>query len=209
MLLRIVPVGNLRTNCYIAIDDDTRGALVIDPGGNAERILRTLERTAARVECIVLTHSHYDHVLAAGEVRAHTGAPLAIHAAEAACLAMPPGLLPDLAPECLPALSADLLLTDNAVIAFGGLRAIVLHTPGHSPGSVSLWVPSEGVVFGGDLLFREGIGRTDLEGCSQVDLERSVRTRLFTLPPETVVCPGHGPSTTIAHERAHNPWFAD
>ncbi len=207
MLLRVIPVGTFRTNCYLVASEGDRHALLIDPGADADRILHATADLAVAVDLIALTHSHYDHVLAAEEIRTRTGAPLAIHSAEAGWLAHPPGLPTSRAPQNSLPISADLLLAGGNVLSIGGLTAQVLHTPGHSPGGVSIWIEADGVVFCGDVLFREGIGRTDLAGSNYSDLVRSVREQLFALPPGTVVLPGHGPRTTIAHEQAHNPWL--
>ncbi len=207
MLLRVIPVGTLRTNCYLVASEGDRHALLIDPGADADRILRATADLAVAIDLIALTHSHYDHVMAAEEIRTRTGAPLAIHSAEARWLANPPGLLASMGPQNSPTISADRLLAGGDVLSVGGLTAQVLHTPGHSPGGVSIWIEADGVVFCGDVLFREGIGRTDLAGSNYADLVRSVREQLFALPPGTVVLPGHGPRTTIAHEQEYNPWL--
>lgn len=208
MILRTLEVGVLRTNCYLVACEETREAIIIDPGDDAEQILEFVEELEVEVQLIVLTHFHFDHVLAAGAVRSRTQAPLAIHRSEAAYLANPPSLFRFFAPNVPRDLVAGRLLRDGDHLAVGRMDGIVLHTPGHSPGGISLWLPDEGVVFCGDTLFREGMGRTDFPGARQQTLVRSIRERLFSLPDETVVYPGHGPQTTIGHERRHNPWVS-
>jgi len=206
MILRALAVGPLATNCYILGGEEDRRGLVIDPGDEAERIAAEIVAEGLCVQAILLTHSHFDHVLAADALRAATGAPIAIHTAEADWLAHPPAPLRAYV-DPWPAFSADRTLADGDVLEVGALTVRVLHTPGHSPGGASYWVAGEGVVFCGDALFREGIGRTDLPGGDGETLAQSIRERLFTLPEETIAYPGHGPSTTIGHERRRNPWL--
>ena len=209
MILRTLMVGDLDTNCYLVGCSETHAGLVIDPGGHAERILDAVRELALDVQLVVLTHYHFDHILAADDVCEATGAPLAIHRAEGELLTNPPALFRFFAPATPSGMVADRLLDDDEVIEVGDLRVRVLATPGHSPGGISLWVEGEDVVFSGDALFREGVGRTDFPGSSSEVLMRSIRQRLYTLPDETAVYPGHGPSTTIGHERANNPWVPD
>ena len=206
MILRTFVVGQLKTNCYLVGCEHTRLAMIIDPGGDAEKILDAIQESKVKVQHVVLTHFHFDHVMAADAVLAATNASLAIHHVEAAYLSDPPALFRYFTPSVPRGLVADLLLHDGDDLAVGQLNTKILHTPGHSPGSVSLWIAQEEGVFCGDVLFREGVGRADFPGCSREALERSIRERLFALPDETTVYPGHGPKTTIGHERRHNPW---
>ncbi|MCD6520829.1 MAG: MBL fold metallo-hydrolase [Anaerolineae bacterium] len=209
MILRRLIVGRLHTNCYIVGCEETKEALVIDPGGDAPVILEAIRELKVAVPYIVLTHFHFDHVLAADPVRTQTEALLAIHEAEAELLANPPVLFRLFSPQGLHGIIADRLLHEGDVLQVGRLEVHVLHTPGHSPGSISLWLPQEKVVFCGDLLFREGVGRVDFPGGDQQALLQSIREKLFSLPYDTVVYPGHGPETVISHERHHNPWVGD
>lgn len=206
VILLTLVVGALQTNCYLVGCERTHEAMIIDPGGDAERILASVRDLGVRVSHIVLTHFHFDHVLAVDPVRSETGAVLAIHESDAGYLAGPPVLFRFFTPRVPGDLVAGRLLHDGDLLSVGGIRAQVLHTPGHSPGGISLYVASEGVVFCGDTLFRDGLGRTDFPKCSRQTLMRSVRERLFALPDETVVYPGHGPDTTIGRERRYNPW---
>lgn len=207
MRLSSLTVGRLRANCYVLACERTREALVIDPGGDLPDILDALTGLAAHGSLIALTHYHFDHVLAADGLRRATKAPLAIHRVEAALLAKPPALFRFFQEERL-SLTADRLLEDGDRLNVGDLTVEVVATPGHSPGGVSYWLEAEKVVFSGDTLFREGVGRTDFPGGNAELLLRSIRDRLFALPDDTVVCPGHGSQTTIGHERRHNPWAA-
>ncbi|MBC7236046.1 MAG: MBL fold metallo-hydrolase [Chloroflexi bacterium] len=206
MILQRLVVGPLSSNCYLVGCDETREAMIIDPGGDAEEILAAVEKHKLHVTLVVLTHFHFDHALAAKPVCQATGARLAIHYLEVGYLREPPVLFRLFSPEVPRGLEADLLLHDGDVLQIGTLQARVLHTPGHSPGSISLWLEQEGVLFSGDLLFQDGVGRTDFPGSSAWELMRSIQERIFTLPEETVVYPGHGPETTVGTEKRYNPW---
>lgn len=208
MILRTLVVGQLKTNCYLVGCPRTHEALVIDPGGDVEDILSAVREVGAQVRQIVLTHFHFDHCLAAGPLRSATGASLLIHRDDAPYLTKPPALFRFFVPSTPRGLVADRALEDGEAILVGELTLKVLHTPGHSPGGISLWMPDEGVVFCGDTLFRDGLGRTDFPGSSHKVLLESIRNKLFTLPDETVVYPGHGPETTIGYEHRHNPWLS-
>jgi glyoxylase-like metal-dependent hydrolase (beta-lactamase superfamily II) len=206
MILRTLIVGVIKTNCYILACERTREAMVIDPGGDASKIMQAIEEMKVNVRRIVLTHFHFDHTMVAAEVREATGARLAVHRDEAAYLIEPPEALAIYSPDATRELHADTLLDDGVHIQVGELDFEVLHTPGHSPGSLSLWIPNEGAVFSGDVLFRGGIGRTDLPGSDFKTLFYTIRDKLFILPDETFVYPGHGSRTTIGYERQNNTW---
>ncbi len=205
MILRTLQVGPLASNCYLVGCERTQEGLLIDPGDDAPRIRQALEQTGLHIGLIVLTHYHFDHTAAAEALRQATGAPLAIHADEAELLRNPPALFRYFRPS-IPMLQADRLLKDGESLAIGGLEIVVLHTPGHSPGGISLHIPAEGVVFSGDTLFHQGVGRTDFPGGDKEVLEASIRNKLYVLPDETWVYPGHGPETTIGWEKRHNPF---
>jgi glyoxylase-like metal-dependent hydrolase (beta-lactamase superfamily II) len=207
MILRTLVVGQLKTNCYLIGCPRTQEAMVIDPGGDVEEILSAVRDLQVQVRQIVLTHFHFDHCLAAGPLRSATGASLLIHRDDAQYLTKPPALFRFFVPSTPRGLVADRTLEDGETLAVGDLNMKVLHTPGHTPGGISLWMPDEGVVFCGDTLFRDGLGRTDFPGSSYDALVESIRTKLFALPEETVVYPGHGPATTIGYERRNNPWL--
>lgn len=209
MLIETFPVGPLGCNCSILVDPVTRRAVVIDPGGDFEVIQRKLERAGATVMHIVHTHTHIDHVGATAPLQRWSGAPARIHEADrflyellpvqAALIGVPLPEVCDLAGD----------LEDDLTFRAGAVEIHVLHTPGHTPGSVSFVAPTpEGpVVFTGDTLFRRGIGRTDLWGGDSEAIFRSLRQKLLTLDEATRVVTGHGPSTTIGEEKRSNPFL--
>lgn len=199
-------VGPLGANCTLLADEQAREALVIDPGGDAPEILTRLAKWQLRVTAILHTHAHIDHIGASGELRRVTGAPVLLHPADEPLFvgAREQAALFGLeVPEPCP---VDRPLADGDTLHCGNLELVVLHTPGHSAGSVSFHVATAGRVVVGDTLFAGGIGRTDLFGGSFPTLVRSIRDRLYTLPPGTRVIAGHGPETTIGRERVHNPF---
>lgn len=208
MLLERLVVGRLQTNCYIVGCEQKNIAMIIDPGDEAERILKSVQAAELEATDIVLTHYHFDHILAATTLHGETGATLHIHEGEAEQLRHPPTLFRAFSPDIPQDLEADNLLQEGDTLSVGKLSAKVLHTPGHSPGGISLWLPEEDVVFCGDTLFREGLGRSDLPGGDHQTLIESICDKLLTLPEETRVYPGHGAPTTVAHEMRHNPWLA-
>jgi hydroxyacylglutathione hydrolase len=206
MIIRTVPVGITQTNCYIVGCEETQEGVVIDPGGHPERILKALKESDLTIRYVINTHCHFDHMGANAEIVDAIGAPLALHPAElptlqarggAALFGIPVNESP------LP----DVELEPGQVLEVGNLRLQVLHTPGHSPGSVTLYLEKENVAFDGDVLFAMGIGRTDLPGGDWDALMHSIREVLFALPAETVLYPGHGPKTTVGREKQSNPWF--
>jgi len=208
VIIEQLAVGPLQTNCYIVGDETSGEGIVIDPGGDGDTILQAVERLRLKINLVVNTHGHFDHVLANREVMEATGAPLAIHRDDADMLSNPLRGFAIFMGKFKPSPPATVFLEEGSAVECGSLRLQVLHTPGHSPGSVSLWCAEEKVVFSGDVLFNGGIGRTDFPGGSYRVLLASIRQKLFTLPDETVVYSGHGPKTTIGYERAHNPFLA-
>jgi len=207
MLLDALVVGSLDTNCYLVGCERTRACVVIDPGADADTILARLAQRNLSAQWIALTHSHFDHILAVPEILKKTGARLAIHSADADTLHNPPAWCRAYLPDLPAGISADRLLAHGDRFAVGDRELQVIHTPGHTPGGISLWIEREKVLFAGDTLFREGIGRADLHGGDGHQLLESIARRLLSLPDETIVYPGHGPSTTIAHEKRNNRWL--
>jgi hydroxyacylglutathione hydrolase len=214
----ILPVGMLQCNCSIIGDPETREALVVDPGDEAARILELLAKHALTVKAIVSTHAHIDHVGGLRKMQEATGAPVLMHGddmelyrlldQQAAWIGM---RTPDPA-------RVDTLLREGDTLRWGRFEANVLHTPGHTPGSISLYLPAlpakeaetgaeAGKLLAGDTLFAGGIGRTDLWGGSLEQILRSIRHKLLLLPDATVVYPGHGSITTIGEEHAYNPFL--
>jgi len=203
--VRILPVGPLFANCYILTCEEIKEAVIIDPGGDADYILREVKRLRVDVKAVINTHGHVDHIAADEPVIKATGAKLMIHEDDAAMLKSPARNLSLLGGVPLPPLKADRLLQDGDTVAFGSEALEVIHTPGHTPGGICLL--ADDIVFTGDTLFAKGIGRTDFPGGSYETLLRSIRERLLTLPDDTRVYPGHGPPTTIGQERLGNPYL--
>jgi hydroxyacylglutathione hydrolase len=214
----ILPVGLLQCNCSILGDPETREALVVDPGDEIDRILVLLARHRLTVRAIVSTHAHIDHVGGLYKLKQVTGAPVLMHAddfdlyrhldVQAAWLGVPAPAVTEI----------DEPLREGDTVRWGRFSAGVLHTPGHTPGSVSLYLPEiatpteattlrPGRLLAGDTLFAGSIGRTDLWGGSFETIIRSLKGKVLELPDETVVYPGHGPSTTIGEERESNPFL--
>jgi glyoxylase-like metal-dependent hydrolase (beta-lactamase superfamily II) len=198
-------VGSLGTNCYIAYCENTKKAVIIDPGGDAAKILAAVSREGLLVEAIINTHGHADHVLANVKVQEATGAPLWIHSADADMLGSGSRNLSAFLGGATSCGKADRLLADGEVLPIGDFTLTVLHTPGHTPGGISLLFDK--TVFVGDTLFAESIGRTDFPGGSYSQLIQSIQTKLMTLDDEVKAYPGHGPATTIGWERRQNPFI--
>lgn len=201
--LQTITVTPIATNCYILIDEATKQAAVIDPGASAEKIKDLVDQAGATVCCIINTHGHWDHVGANQKLKELTGAPLLIHRLDAPMLA---DARSSSAPRWLtaPKSEADRLLEDQDTIAVGELTLTVLHTPGHSPGSICL--QTEDLLFTGDTLFYLSMGRTDLVGGDPVAMTRSL-ARLSQLEGDYAVLPGHEQSSRLAVEKAQNPYM--
>lgn len=206
MLFETVVVGPLGVNCTILGCPETKEGVVIDPGADGARILAKVQAMGVTVKYVINTHGHFDHVGGNREVLAATGAKLLIHEADLPLLgrAVKSAAMYGLTTVDSPA--PDAFLTDGQVIRFGNQELKVLHTPGHTPGGCCLYHQSSGQVITGDTLFADGVGRTDFPGSSYEDLAHGIKTKLFTLPDNTVAYPGHGPSTTIGHEKKNNPY---
>ncbi|HLW53203.1 MAG TPA: MBL fold metallo-hydrolase [Candidatus Angelobacter sp.] len=207
MLHKILPVGPLQCNCSILGDEQTHEAMVIDPGDQIDDILAILSQHKLIVKQIVITHAHIDHVGGAMKLKAATGAPILMNQNDHALLKMldvqaawigmrPPG-----------AVHVDEAAAEGKVLKIGTFEGSVIHTPGHTEGSICLYFPKEQKLIAGDTLFAGSIGRTDLPGGSFDKIIRSLHTRVLSLPDETLVTPGHGPQTTIGEERETNPFL--
>ena len=208
MIVKALVVGPFASNCFIVGSKKTKEGMIIDPGADAQNILNTVRNLHLSTVLIVATHNHIDHVGALRAVKDATGAEYAVHEADSR-EAMPAmfgrmmGLMLGSSLRAPP--KPDRLLKDGDLIEIGDLKFKVLHTPGHTPGGISLL--SDGVVFSGDTLFNFGIGRTDLEGGDYAQLMDSIMTKLMVLPDSAVVYPGHGPETTIGAEKKWNPFL--
>lgn len=206
--IRALTIGPVAANAYLVTDEATGATVVIDPGDEAPRLLAALEEAGHHPSEIWLTHAHFDHIGAVAGLREAFPVPVRLHPADvplydgaarqAAWFGVsvrPPGV-------------ATVALADGERLALGHQTVEVLHTPGHAPGHVAFYAPDAGVLFSGDALFRGSVGRTDLPLCDPAALERSLRERLLVLPDATRVLPGHGPETTIGHERRTNPFVS-
>jgi glyoxylase-like metal-dependent hydrolase (beta-lactamase superfamily II) len=209
MILETFPVGPLQCNCTLLGDEQTHEAIVIDPGDNIARIHRRLTEHGLTLKQILITHAHIDHIGGALQLKRLTGAPILLNENDLPLLKMmqmQAGWLGVPTPETAP---PDDSLADHLIVGLASFPAQVIHTPGHTQGSVCLHFAPLNLLLAGDTLFAGSIGRTDLPGGNPSQLLDSIESRLLVLPNETKVVPGHGPSTTIGTERATNPFLAD
>lgn len=207
MIIETVVVGALEVNCYIIGCEETMEGVVVDPGADADRVLAAVSKHGLRIIHVLNTHGHFDHIGGNRPVMAAVGADLLIHEADVPFLsradktAAAYGLKSENSPV------PDKCLHDGMILSVGTLKLKVLHTPGHTPGGCCFQV--NGIVISGDTLFANSIGRTDFPGGSLETLLKSIHGKLMSLPDETVVYPGHGPSTTIGRERVCNPYLTE
>ena len=207
MIHEILPVGMLQCNCSIFGDETSNEALVVDPGDNISEILAILKKHHLRVKAIVITHAHIDHIGGAEKLKAATGAAVYMNANDQPLydnIDMQAGWLGMETPERT---DIDVNAREGDRIALGPAEFHVLQTPGHTQGSISLWIPAENKLIAGDTLFRDSIGRTDLPGGDGLQILRSIHDKILVLPDEAMVVPGHGPNTTVGRERARNPFL--
>ena len=207
LIRKTFSVPPLGCNCSIIGDPVTKQAVVIDPGGAPERILHEVEALGLTVSHILHTHAHLDHFLASSEIKKSTGAAICLHQDDFQ-------LWNNLELQCrvfgvsyVPALPPDHWLTDEEKMMLGQVPIVALHTPGHTPGSISFYLPNDKLVLAGDTLFRGSIGRTDLWGGNFEAIEQSIRERLYTLDEATTVITGHGPDTEIGLEKESNQFI--
>ncbi len=204
MIIKELVVGPLMANCFICGCSKTKEAVVIDPGGDADTILLSLADSKLKVKYIINTHGHFDHVSANGKMKDATGADILIHPLDAPMLeklssnAAFFGVSVENSPPC------DQTLEEGDTVSFGDITLKVIHTPGHTPGGISLY--TNGIVFVGDTLFSGSIGRTDFPGGDFNTLISSIKTKLFNMKDDIRVLSGHGPETSIGIEKRHNPF---
>lgn len=203
----LMPLGPLQTNCYLVACEETKQAAVIDPAWEGKRIAQEARQRGYTITHILLTHSHFDHVGGLAELKQETSAPIYIHEDAIPMLRHAPqtaamwGLKVPEPPE------AEERLAEGDTLSVGNLQFEVLYTPGHAPGHVSFYLPEDDACFDGDVLFQQGIGRTDLPGGDHQTLMHTIREKLFALPDETRIFSGHGSPTTIGDEKRLNPFL--
>jgi len=207
MIHEIFPVGVLQCNCSVVGDEQTREAMVIDPGDEIDHILEIVQKHGLKVTQIVITHAHIDHVGGAMKLKQATGAPILLNQNDYALLKMLDMQAAWIGMQTPGAVTIDQSVSTGAKIAAGNIVADVLHTPGHTEGSICLYFEADKKLIAGDTLFAGSIGRTDLPGGSYEKIMRSLHGPVMALPDETIVVPGHGPLTTIGEERESNPFL--
>ena len=207
MIHEILPVGMLQCNCSVFGDEQSREAVVVDPGDEIEDIVAILKKHQLRVKAIVITHAHIDHIGGAQKLKAVTGAPVYMNANDQELydnIEMQAGWLGMPTPERT---EIDVDAREGEKLTLGPAEFQVLETPGHTQGSISVWIPAENKLIAGDTLFLDSIGRTDLPGGNPRQILRSIHDKFLALADPVVVIPGHGPNTTIGRERARNPFL--
>ncbi len=199
-------LGILQTNCYLVKNEQNRECVLVDPAGQFERIQKMVESSGCKLQGILLTHGHFDHIMAASEAKRHFGVKIYAGKHEQKILAQPAlNLSGDYLSDPVE-LCADEWLDDGQGLELAHLVFRVIHTPGHTCGGVCYYLPDEGILFSGDTLFAESVGRTDFPTGSMSELVRSIQEKLFVLPEETAVYTGHGECTAVAYEKQYNPY---
>jgi hydroxyacylglutathione hydrolase len=207
LTLKTLVLGMVQTNCYIISNEETKEAIVFDPADNADRIEQYLKANDLVCKGILLTHGHFDHILAAAELAVRTGTSIHAHEAEARLLSDPyMNASAQIHRECT--LKPDILLEDGQSLQLSGYAIKVIHTPGHTAGGVCYYFPGHGTLISGDTLFLESIGRTDLPTGNSRQLIEAINTKLMILEDQVKVYPGHGAPTTIGHERDNNDYLS-
>ena len=207
MIHQILPVGLLRCNCSVLGDETTREAIVVDPGADISSILAILAKHGLQTKAIVITHAHIDHIGGAQKLKEATGTPVYMNRNDQELserMDVQAGWIGIETPEVT---AIDVYAKEGDTLSLGATACHVLETPGHTQGSISLWIPQEATLLAGDTLFRDSVGRTDLPGGDGKQILQSIRAKLLTLPEETTVVAGHGMNTTIGREKRSNPFL--
>lgn len=199
-----IPAGVYQANCYIVYNEDNKEGFIIDPGGDAEDILCSIRRKGVKARFIILTHGHFDHIGAVNEIKNELSIPVYINENDNDLITGKISIFKGMSPAAQK-IHADRFVKDGDVISVGGQNIIILDTPGHTRGGISIVIND--TVFTGDTLFSGSVGRSDFPGGSHDVLIESIKTKLLALPEETIVYPGHGPSTTIGREKKYNPFL--
>lgn len=198
-------VGAIATNCYIVSDENTKKAFIVDPGGDAERIKNKVAESGLTVEAILLTHGHFDHMMAVDELRDCYGAKVYLGEAEKELIANAQQNVSAMFGKPMTT-TADVFVKDGEILNIAGFSIQVIATPGHTKGGVCYYMKEQEAAFSGDTIFQCSVGRTDFPGGSQSELSRSIGEKLFVLPDDTQLFPGHGDSTVVSYERKYNPF---
>ncbi len=209
MIHVVIPVGPLQCNCSIIGDEQTRAAIVVDPGDDIDDVLALIAKHNLKVKQIIITHGHIDHIGGAMKLKAATGAPVAMNQADEEQIKLLPMQAAWIGVAEPGKVSVDQHTKDQDTFTAGTLKATLLHTPGHTEGSACLYFPNENKLIAGDTLFAGSIGRTDLPGGDMKKIMNSLHGKLMALPDDVVVVPGHGQMTTIGAERETNPFITD
>jgi len=204
MILEHLLVGALASNCFVIGDEETKTGAIIDPGGDEEQILKVVQNKQLQIKFIIATHGHFDHVAAAGLLKDTLKCDFLLHKDDVSFVRESKQSAQNWGINIPQVPDPDKYIEDENILELGSLKLLIIHTPGHSPGGISIYLKSENILFSGDTLFSGSVGRTDFMGGSMNLLVKSIRERLYTLPDNTVVYTGHGESTTIGHEKMYN-----
>ena len=207
LIRKTFPVPPLSCNCSIFGDPESKQAIIVDPGGSPDRILQEVQALGLEVTTVLHTHAHFDHFLASGHIKKNTNAVLCLHPDDGQLWDMLEVQCQMFGVPYVPAPAPDCWLKDEERFGVGNVEGQIVHTPGHTPGSLCFYFEAENILLSGDTLFRGGIGRTDLWGGDARAIERSIRERLYSLRENTLVIPGHGPETQIGLERQYNAFI--
>lgn len=206
LAIRMMVLGPVQTNCYFLINEDTKEVLIVDPADRAQKIIECINSEGLKPAAILLTHGHFDHIMGVAGVKKEYNIPVYASKDEVEVLANPQINVSTMMGAYL-SMKADKLFSDGDVLELAGMKLKVISTPGHTIGSVCFYMEEEKVLISGDTLFEASVGRSDFPTGSSRQLIESIKTRLFVLPDDTDVFPGHGGTTSIAYEKAHNPFI--